>query len=308
MVSLVGRALGAAAGLAIDRLVGEPPVPSRLHPVALFGEVSSRLEERLYADRMGHGAAYAAAGTALAGAAGWLLRSPAAASYLSISGRALHGAATAVGQALDVGDLDAARSLLPSLVGRDPSGLDADEIARAVVESVAENTTDAIVAPALWTVAAGAPGACLQRAADTLDSMVGYRTTRYRRFGTAAARLDDAMAWVPARATAVLVALARPRCAAEVWRTVRADAAAHPSPNAGVAEAAFAAALGVQLGGSNRYGTVVEARPRLGSGPTPRPADIGSAVRLSRDVSWTLVASLLAAAGLAAGFTARHRR
>ena len=122
--------------------------------------------------------------------------------------------------------------------------------------------------PALWTLAAGSVGAFVHRAGDTLDSMVGYRDDRYRRFGSAAARLDDVLAWVPARATAGLVALARPARAAEVVRTVRTDAARHPSPNAGVAEAAFAGALGVRLGGGeNRYGEVVERRPALGRGP-----------------------------------------
>src|SRR5690606_6648300 len=111
---------------------------------------------------------------------------------------------------LDAGDVDAARAALPALVGRDPSALDADGIARAVVESVAENTVDAVVAPALWAAALGPAGAGAHKAASTLDSMVGHRTARYERFGWAAARLDDAMAYVPARTTAALVAAARP--------------------------------------------------------------------------------------------------
>jgi adenosylcobinamide-phosphate synthase len=302
------RALGAAAGLALDRLVGEPPVPGRAHPVALFGSGVAALEDRLYDDRRAPGAVLAAAGAGVAALAGAALRSPVAASYLSASGRALHDAALDVGAALDAGDLDAARARLPALVGRDPSELDEGAIARAVVESVAENTTDAVVAPALWTVAAGAAGAFVHRAADTLDSMVGYRDERYRRFGTASARLDDALAWVPARATAVLVALARPRRAADVVRVVRADAGRHPSPNAGVAEAAFAAALGVRLGGgTNRYGSTVETRAALGDGRSPVPADIAAAVALSRDVTW-LLAGGLAVAGAAAAFTGTSRR
>jgi adenosylcobinamide-phosphate synthase len=294
------RALGAAAGLTLDRLIGEPPVPGRVHPVALFGSGVAALEDRLYGDRRARGAVLAATGTGVAALAGVALRSPAAASYVSTSGRALHDAARAVGAALDAGDLAAARAQLPALVGRDPSGLDEAAIARAVVESVAENTTDAVVAPALWTVAAGAAGAFVHRAADTLDSMVGYRDARYRRFGAASARLDDALAWGPARATALLVALARPRRAAEVARVVRADAGHHPSPNAGVAEAAFAAALGVRLGGgTNRYGDVVESRAPLGRGRPPVPGDIAAAVALSRDVTWLLAALLAAAGGMA---------
>jgi adenosylcobinamide-phosphate synthase len=235
------------------------------------------------------------------------VRSAAVAGYVATSGRALHRAALDVGDALAAGDLDRARELLPMLVGRDPAGLDAAGIARAVVESVAENTTDAVVAPALWTAAAGPVGAFVHRGADTLDSMVGYRDERYRRFGTAAARGDDVLAWVPARATAVLVAAVRPARAAAVARTVRADAGAHPSPNAGVAEAAFAAALGLRLGGANSYFGAVEHRPTLGDGRPPRTEDIAAAVALSRDASHAL-AALLAVAGTAALATSRHRR
>jgi adenosylcobinamide-phosphate synthase len=197
-----------------------------------------------------------------------------------------------IGDALVREDLDAARAALPSLVGRDPSGLDEKEIARAAVESVAENTVDAIVAPACWAVAAGAPGVLAHRAVDTLDSMVGYRSPRYRRFGWASARADDAMAFVPARVTAALVAAARPQVARTVWQTVRRDAAAHPSPNAGVAEAAFAAALGLRLGGENRYGDQLELRPPMGDGRPPEATDIARAVDLSRHVTWLLTGAL----------------
>jgi adenosylcobinamide-phosphate synthase len=303
------RALAAAGALVLDRALGEPPVPGRLHPVALFGSGAAALERRLYDDRRAPGAVLAGAGALGAAAAGAALRSPLAAGYLATSGRSLHDAALAVAGALGAGDEAAARELLPALVGRDPSGLDRGGIARAVVESVAENTTDAVVAPALWTLAAGAPGAFLHRAVDTLDSMVGYRDERYRRFGTAAARLDDVLAWVPARVTAALVALVRPGRAPTVLRAVRRDAPRHPSPNAGVAEAAFAAALGVRLGGgANRYGTVVEHRAALGAGGrTPGPADVHAAVALSRDVTWAL-AGLLAGAGAVGALAGRRRR
>ena len=305
------RALGAAAGLVLDRLLGEPPVPDHLHPIALFGTGVTALEARLYDDRRAPGAVLVAAGVGAAAATGAALGSPVAAGYLATSGRGLHDAARAVAAALDADDLAGARELLPWLVGRDPSRLDAAAIARAVVESVAENTSDAIVAPALWTAAAGPVGAFVHRAGDTLDSMVGYRDDRYRHFGTTAARLDDLLAWVPARATAGLVALARPRRAAAVARTVRADARHHPSPNAGVAEAAFAAALGVRLGGGeNRYGDVVDTRPALGDGRAPGAADVHAAVALSRDVTF-LLAGLLAVSGgvaLVAGRRTASRR
>jgi len=301
------RALGAALGLVADRVLGEPPLPDRMHPVALFGSTAAGLERWLYADDRLRGAVYAGLNAALAAGAGAIVGSPAAASYLATAGRGLHDAALDVASALDRGDLDEARSLLPNLVGRDPAGLGADGVARATVESVAENTTDAIVAPALWTVAAGPAGTFLHRAADTLDSMVGYRNDRYARFGTAAARLDDVLAWVPARATAALVALVRPARASEVWHTVRSDAGGHPSPNAGVAEAAFAAALDVRLGGVNHYGGTAESRPTMGDGRPVDAADITAAVALSRHVTWAL-AGLLATAGLATRPLARRRR
>ena len=151
--------------------------------------------------------------------------------------------------------------------------------------------------PAFWAAVAGAPGAFGYRAANTLDSMVGHRSERYRNYGWASARLDDVVGWVPARLTALLVALVRPRAAASVWTAVRAHAPAHPSPNAGVAEAAFAAALGLRLGGTNRYGERVEERASLGTGALPNQADIGRAVRLSEHVSLAL-AGALAVVGL----------
>ena len=301
------RAIAAGAALAIDRALGEPPLPGRLHPVALLGTAISALERRLYDDRRAPGALLAAAGVGLAGAAGAAVGSPVVAGYVSTAGRGLHTAALGVAAALEAGDVPAARTMLPSLVGRDPAAIDAAGIARAAVESVAENTTDAIVAPALWTAAAGPVGAFVHRAGDTLDSMVGYRDDRYLRFGLASARLDDALAWVPARATAVLVALARPHDASAVSRAVRRDAPGHPSPNAGVAEAAFAAALGLRLGGANRYGDVVENRPILGSGRAPDPHDITAAVDLSRDVTW-LLAGLLVLAGTGGAVAGRRRR
>jgi adenosylcobinamide-phosphate synthase len=298
------RAVAAGAALALDRALGEPPLPGRLHPVALFGTAMTALERRVYDDRPAPGAFLAATGVGLAGAAGAALGSPVVAGYLSTAGHGLHATALGVAAALAAGDVPAARGLVTSLVGRDPSALDEAGIARATVESVAENTNDAIVAPALWTAAAGPVGAFVHRAGDTLDSMFGYRDDHYRRFGLASARLDDTLAWVPARATAVLVALARPRYAPAVARAVRRDAPGHPSPNAGVAEAAFAAALGLRLGGANRYGEVVESRPILGSGRAPDPHDITAAVELSRDVTW-LLAGVLVLAGAAGGIASR---
>jgi adenosylcobinamide-phosphate synthase len=241
---------------------------------------------------------HASAGLALGLAAGAAVRATTLATTSAVAGRALAAAATDVGRALDDGDLERARGLLPALVGRDPSDLDAGEVARAAVESVAENTVDAVVAPVLWAAVAGAPGALGCRAVNTLDSMVGHRSARYANYGWASARLDDLVAWVPARLTAVLVGLVRPRAAKPIWLAVRDQAPAHPSPNAGVSEAAFAAALGLRLGGRNRYGTRTEERAVLGTGRSPQASDIDAAVRLSRDVG-TALAAFLVALGLA---------
>lgn len=287
------RPLAVAVGIMIDRAVGEPPAP--VHPVALFGRAMTWFERHSYRDGRWAGAAHAAVGVAMGIVAGAVEGSTVVASALALAGRSLGEAATDVGAALEAGDLETARTLLPTLAGRDPSDLDAKEIARAAVESVAENTVDAVVAPALWAALAGAPGALGYRAVNTLDAMVGHRSPRYLRYGWASARLDDVAAWVPARATAALVALVRPAAALDVWRSVRTQAPAHPSPNAGVAEAAFAAALGLRLGGLNRYGGRTELRPALGTGRPPGASDVAQAVRLSHDVTTALVVVLVLA-------------
>jgi len=289
---MVNRRAAAGVGVLADMVFGEPALGS-LHPVSLFGSAMKACERRLYADDRRNGVAHALAGLSIGSAAGAIVRSTALATSVTVAGRALGEAALEVERALLTGDLVHARTLLPALVGRDPTSLDEKEVARAVVESVAENTVDAVVAPALWGAAFGAPGTFAYRAINTMDAMVGHRSPRYLRYGWAAARVDDVANWVPARATAALVAAVRPRAAADVWRTVRRDAPAHPSPNSGVAEAAFAAALGLRLGGESRYGDRVEVRPSLGDGRPTEPGDIALAVRLSRDVSLGLAALLL---------------
>ncbi|HEX2704532.1 MAG TPA: adenosylcobinamide-phosphate synthase CbiB, partial [Candidatus Lustribacter sp.] len=204
---------------------------------------------------------------------------------------------------LDSGDLPAARHRLSHLCARDATGLNRDEIARAALESIAENTSDAMVAPLLWVAVAGVPGALGYRAANTLDAMVGYRSARYERFGWAPARLDDLLNAVPARVGAALTAGCAPHVggrAAMSWRVWRRDAAGHPSPNAGQVEAAFAGALGVTLGGASTYAGVPEVRGRLGDGPTPSTADLRRGVRLSRAVG---LAATLASAAVAGAVT-----
>ncbi|MET7295173.1 cobalamin biosynthesis protein [Streptomyces griseoloalbus] len=288
-------AYGAAAGLLGDLLLGDP---RRGHPVAAFGRAAAAVERVLWRDDRGRGAVHTAVcvgGTVVLGslAARCVRSSPAAsvaltgvATWAVVGGTSLAREARAVAQALEAGDVEAARARLPHLCGRDPQALDADGIARAVVESVAENTSDAVVGALVWGAVAGVPGLLGFRAVNTLDAMVGHKSPRYRRYGWASARLDDVAGWPGARLTAVLAALAGPdpRGAVRAWR---ADAAKHPSPNAGPVEASFAGALGVRLGGTLSYGGRVEHRPVLGGGGRAvAVSDIDRAVRLSRRVGW----------------------
>ena len=190
--------------------------------------------------------------------------------------------------------------MLPSLCGRDPDVLDADGLARAALESLAENTSDATVAPLVWGAVAGVPGLLGYRAINTLDAMVGYRNDRYLRFGWAAARTDDVANLIPARLTGAITAALAPLVdgrSGVVLRVWRRDAAKHPSPNAGVVESAMAGALHVQLGGLTRYRHGTELRPTLGTGPAPRVADLRRAVRLSRAIQ---IAAVLTSAAVAA--------
>ncbi|MFD5628033.1 cobalamin biosynthesis protein [Streptomyces sp. NPDC127072] len=288
-------AYGAAAGLLGDLLLGDP---RRGHPVAAFGRAAGAVERVLWRDHRGWGALHTAvcAGGA-AGLAALAARSvresrtasitlTAAATWAVVGGTSLGREARAIGGALAAGDIEVARERLPHLCGRDPQALDADGIARAVVESVAENTSDAVVGALVWGAVAGVPGLVGFRAVNTLDAMVGHRSIRYRRYGWASARLDDFAGWPGARLTALLAAAAGsdPRGALRAWR---ADADRHPSPNAGPVEASFAGSLGVRLGGTLAYGGRVEHRPVLnGAGRAVAVGDIERAVRLSRRVSW----------------------
>ena len=290
MSRLGRRCLATAAGLVLDRLTGEPPAD--VHPVAGFGRAMERVEQALWADRRLNGAVYALSGAVMGAAAGSAAGSTAVATWAVAAGRELRRMASRIGELAAAGDLAAARAALPSLVGRDPSELDSSGIAAAVIESVAENSVDAVIAPAFWAAVAGAPGAVAYRAINTMDAMVGRRDERYGNFGWAAARLDDMANYVPARMFAGLVAVLRPDRTREILAAVRRDAKAHPSPNAGVAEAAMAAALGRELGGPLRYGTVTEDRPRLGAGPRPDPEDVPTAVRMADRVEWVAVTLL----------------
>jgi adenosylcobinamide-phosphate synthase len=290
---------GLLAGVALDALTGDP---RRGHPVAAFGRAATAVERRLYADARTRGAVFA--GLCVLGAAGLgaaASRVPArrtvsaAATWAVLGGASLAREGRSMGRSLAAGDLAAARARLPHLCGRDPAALGAKELTRATVESIAENTSDAAVAPLLWGAAFGVPGLLGYRAVNTLDAMVGHRSPRYANFGWAAARADDVANWLPARLTGLLTVVCAPLAGGSpraAYRVLRRDGGAHPSPNAGRCEAAFAGALGVRLGGVNVYGSRVEHRPELGDGRPPEPDDIARAVRLSRTV--TLAAALLA--------------
>ncbi|PRQ10717.1 cobalamin biosynthesis protein [Corynebacterium sp. 13CS0277] len=310
MTTYLGRAVGIAVGVAADRIL---PDPTHHHPVALFGRYATWVERHTYRPTTTAGAVYVAA-TCIPPvvATAWLakvLPRPvvlAASLWAALGAATLERTGTHMHAALAAGDEDAARGWVPWLCSRDPEHLDAAGMARATVESLAENTSDATIAPIVWAALAGAPGVVLHRCVNTLDAMVGYRNERYSRFGTAAARLDDVLAWIPARLTAmyhVLLAGENHAVARQAWRE---QASAHPSPNAGPVEATAAGALGVRLGGTTIYPHGVEHRPELGYGPAPTTDTIPQAVRLARRTE--LLAAADAIGDLLACHLLRSRR
>jgi len=305
-----GRGAGIAAGYVADVLFGDP---RRGHPVALFGSGAAALERLTFADSRRAGAlhigtllgAVGLLGVAVERAAGrrgpgWTVVATAAATFVALGGTSLSRTGDQMAGLLHAGDVAGARRLLPSLCGRDPAVLDSAGLVRAALESVAENTSDAHMAPVMWAAVAGVPAVLVYRGANTLDAMIGHRSPRYARFGWTAARFDDAANFAAARLTALLVAACAPVVGgspAEAVRAWRRDAARHPSPNAGVVEAAFAGALGVRLGGPTQYAHELEIRPTLGDGRAPEVSDLARAVRLSRIVQAAAVAVCVSAVG-----------
>ncbi|SEP52839.1 cobalamin biosynthesis protein [Amycolatopsis saalfeldensis] len=293
---LAVTAAGLITGFAADTLFGDP---RRAHPVALFGTASAAVERRLWADSKPRGAVYAALCAGAATGLGLVAQAAtrrrpfarfaltAASTWVVLGGRGLAAEGQEMARLLEAGDVPAARARLSHLCARDATELDSAELTRAATESIAENTSDAVVAPLLWGAVAGIPGLLGYRALNTLDAMVGYRSPRHRNFGWAAARADDVVNLLPSRAGAVLTAACAPLAggwARASWKAWRRDGARHPSPNAGQVEAAFAGALDLRLGGTNSYGGEVERRGTLGDGRAPEPADLRRAVRLSRAV------------------------
>lgn len=304
-----------AAAIALDWIIGDPKWPT--HPVIIIGRWIRRVENRLH-PRDKHtrwlrmkGVILTLSTTTLSflvvlvvvhfandihpwlgyAVSTWLIST-------TIAIKGLKDAAYLVYNPLRTGNLADARKYTGYIVGRDTDALHEEELTRAVVETVAENIVDAVIAPLCFALLGGAPLAMFYRASNTLDSMVGYRNDRYRHFGWASARWDDVMNWIPARLTGimlVLVALLTPGLSApRAAAAIRRCAHLHPSPNSGIPESAVAGALGIELGGLNVYGGAASERARLGWPLRPRTQqDIVRAVRMLYGVSYLVMGGLL---------------
>ena len=193
-----------------------------------------------------------------------------------VAARSLQTHVAAVGVPLEAGDVEGARKAVANIVGRNPETMDEPAMARAALESLAENASDGVIAPLFWGAIFGLPGIAVYKALNTLDSMIGYRNDRYHDFGWAAARLDDLANLIPARLTGLLIAGAATGVRRTAYRTMLRDARSHRSPNAGWPEAAMAGALGIRLSGPRVYDGVASDDPWLNPvAADPRPQDIG---------------------------------
>lgn len=307
----------AAAALAIDWVVGDPKWPT--HPVIWIGRLIRWLERMLYQKRWkGNSAVLSGLGAVLtlttltvsygaiwglvwaADAVHPWLGYTVSAWFISttIAVKGLKDAAMQVFRPLAEGKLSEARKFVGYIVGRDTERLNGREAARAAVETVAENTVDALVSPFLFAIIGGAPLAMLYRAVNTLDSMVGYRNEKYEYFGWFSARTDDVLNYIPARITGVMLTISarldRRMSARDAFRSIRAFAHLHPSPNSGIPESAVAGALGIELGGLNHYLGVPSERARMGWPLRELDAqDILLSVQLLYLVSYLLFAGVI---------------
>jgi adenosylcobinamide-phosphate synthase len=302
-----------ALAYALDLLFGDPEwFP---HPVRWFGAMT-RVGERCLRPFARGPREEILAGAALTGSVvsiAWVMGRPRNATWqillasTALATRCLLDEAHAVIRALEADDLDLARRRLARIVGRDTAQLNASEIARAVIETLAESACDGIVAPLFWLAAGGVPCAMAYKAVNTLDSMIGHWEPPYRYFGRAAARLDDAANFIPARLTALgIVAAAKvqgldARRARKIWLL---DGDKHASPNAGQCEAAMAGALGVRLGGASSYDGHVHDAPRLNA--DGRPASVRDARAALSMVA--IVSALAFGAGLLVAVAVGRRR
>ncbi|HEY9009593.1 MAG TPA: adenosylcobinamide-phosphate synthase CbiB [Devosia sp.] len=288
-----------ALALLLERFLGYPPrlFAAIRHPVVWMGALLASLEARLNRGKQKRVKGVLALAILLAVTAaitvairlassfipfGWLAEAILATSLLAQKelGRAVGAVADALDQSLEAG-----RRQVAQIVGRDPEALDQAAVSRAAIESLAESTSDGVLAPLFWLVIGGLPGIALYKAINTADSMIGHKTERHFEFGWAAARLDDLVNWLPARLSALLIAGAafwvKGADAEKAWTTALSDARKHDSPNAGWPEAAFAGALGFALGGPRSYDGKTVDLPTLGSGRTDLgPADIRKSLEL----------------------------
>ncbi|HEX4296664.1 MAG TPA: adenosylcobinamide-phosphate synthase CbiB [Devosia sp.] len=307
--------LVAPLALVIERLVGYPGGLFRIigHPVTWMGALIGWLEGRLNTGDQRRWKGVALLVLLLVSGLvvsllildvtrripfGWAIEALLASTLLAQ--KELGRAVTAVADGLAV-SLEAGRAAVSHIVGRDPDALDRPGVARAAIESLAESTSDGIVAPLFWLLVGGLPGIVLYKAVNTADSMIGHRTPRYAEIGWASARLDDLLNWIPARLTALLVAgaafLVRRADPEAAWSTALRDARQHASPNAGWPEAAFAGALGFVLGGPRAYDGEVHDLPSFGDGRTDLSAlDILKSLELYwRTLNLLLAVTLLCA-------------
>lgn len=277
------------AGLLIDGVFPDFDLLFRVipHPVRIVGAATRLLDRRLNRERRGEGARLirgllvVMVLTALAAGAGWLVHLVAldfpygwlielAAIVVLLAQRSLFHHVRAVARGLELAGLRGGRAAVRHIVGRDPETLDEHGVARAAIESCAENFSDGVVAPAFWYILLGLPGLFAYKAVNTMDSMIGYRTARHGAFGFAAARLDDVVNYVPARLSGLLLALAAVFAATAsplgAFRVMRRDAAKHRSPNAGWPEGAMAGALGLALAGPRSYDGRRGDEPWIGDG------------------------------------------
>lgn len=295
----------------LDRLIGDPRVS--WHPVVLIGNLIGMLEKCLHSpndtswDKRIKGGllvmlvlivVYSAAFAlnqlfALGGPVASLAGSALMLSF-AVSPRSLAEAGEEIYGYLLSGDMAQARYKVGWIVGRDTNDLDASEVTRATVETIAENIVDGIISPLFFALLGGLPLAFLYRAINTMDSMLGYRNEKYIDFGKVAARLDDIANYIPARITGLLIIIAAAILrldACRAWQRIRIDAGSHPSPNSGISEAGVAGALGIQLGGLNYYGGIASFRAYMGTPVSPlEPFHIGKTITIMYVATWTFLA------------------
>lgn len=313
----MGFAGAMAVAMVVDALLGWPSwLFARIgHPVTWLGRLIGAVDAtwNRAADppalRRAAGIAGALLVIAFSVVVGWVLQVLLSSGWIQIALvgilawplvalRSLHDHVVAVASPLRAGDIAAAREAVSRIVGRDPSALDEAGIARAAIESLAENASDGIVAPVFWGALFGLPGILGYKAINTLDSMIGHHNERHEAFGWAAARIDDVANFIPARLTGFLFVLLAPR-RSEALSCMTRDARRHRSPNAGWPEAAMAGALGVRLSGPRIYHGRITNEPWLNEGAhDPRAADIGQALAIYRR-AMLLLAGVLAILGFA---------